>query len=215
MRRDSVEHTNNHSAGIDTATETAEVLAEVLADARTTLQAYMDNAGGNTNYFKSMELLLRNYPQLAQLVIDTDMYMEDANRKRDKSIISYRRNAGGLQPSEAEEEAERIRVSNYAYTRARFDEIDSVVKVYKDRKEMRVVRMYYFGQDADGNQKPPKERQTTFEDIAIDLGIDEKTARRWRSDLVNDMAVTLFGKCAAVEAGAFRGQRRRGLTSAG
>lgn len=209
-----MEQSNDQRAGIDTAAETAEALATVIADARTTLQAYMDNAGGNTNYFKSMELLLRNYPQLAQLVIDADLYMEDADRKRDKSIVSYRRNAGGLQPSEAEDEAERIRASNYAYTRARFDEIDSVVKVYKDRKEMRVVRMYYFGQDADGKQKLPSERQTTFEDIAVDLGIDEKTARRWRSDLVNDMAVALFGKCAAVEAGAYRGQRRKGLTSA-
>lgn len=209
-----MEQSNEPRAGIDTAAETAEALTAVIAEARTTLQAYIDNAGGNTNYFRSMELLLRNYPQLAQLVVDTDMYMEDASRKRDKSIVSFRSNAGGLPPSEVEDEAERIRASNYAYTRERFDEIDRVVKVYADRKEMRVVRMYYFGQDADGKPRQQEERRVTFEAIAVELGIEEKTARRWRSEIVNDMAVALFGKCAAVEAGAYRGQRKRGLTDA-
>lgn len=209
-----MEQSSDQRAGIDTAAETAEALTAVIAEAKTTLQAYMDNAGGNTNYFRSTELLLRNYTQLAQLVVDIDMYMEDANRKRDKSIVSFRSNAGGMPPSEVEDEAERIRASNYAYTRERFDEIARVVKVYADRKEMRVVRMYYFGQDADGNPRRQEDKRVTFEAIAVELGIEEKTARRWRSDIVNDMAVAIFGKCAAVEAGAYRGQRKRGLTDA-
>jgi hypothetical protein len=215
MRRTEMEQSNDQRAGIDPATETAEALMVAVGEARTTLQAYMDNAGGNTSYFKSMELLLRNYRELAQLVVSEELYMEDAKRERDKSVVSYRRNAGGLPPSEVEDEAERIRASNFAYTKERFAEIDRVVKVYASRKEMRVIRMYYFGQGADGGARPHDAKQVTFEDIAIELGIDEKTARRWRSDLVNDMAVALFGKCAAVEAGAYRGQRRRSLTSAG
>jgi len=209
-----MEQSNDQRAGIDTAKETADALMATIGEARATLQAYMDNAGGNTNYFRSTELLLRNYTQLAQLVVDIDMYMEDASRKRDKSVVSFRSNAGGLTPSEVEDEAERIRASNYAYTRERFDEIDRVVKVYANRKEMRVVRMYYFGQDADGKPRKQEDKRVTFEVIAVELGIEEKTARRWRSDIVNDMAVAIFGKCAAVEAGAYRGQRKKGLTDA-
>ena len=210
-----MEQSNDQRAGTNPAIETAEALTVVIAEARATLQAYIENAGGNTNYFRSTELLLRNYTQLARLVVDVDIYMEDANRKRDKSVVVFRKNGGGLSPSEAEDEAERVRANNFAYTRERFEEIDRVVKVYADRKEMRVVRLYYFGQDADGNIREQTDKRITFEDIAVELGIEEKTARRWRSDLVNDMAVALFGKCAAVEAGAYRGQRKRGLTDAG
>jgi len=74
--------------------------------------------------------------------------------------------------------------------------------------------MYYFGQDADGKPRKQEDKRVTFETIAVELGVEEKTARRWRSDIVNDMAVAIFGKCAAVEAGAYRGQRKRGLTDA-
>lgn len=211
-----MEQSNDKRSGVEAdAKKTAEALMVTIAKATETLQAYMDNAGDKTNYFRSMELLLRNYQQLAMLVVDADIYMEDASRKRDKSIVSFRSNAGGLPPSEVEDEAERIRISNFAYTRERFDEIDRVVKVYADRKEMRVVRMYYFGQDENGKPSQQEEKRATFEAIAVKLGIEEKTARRWRSDLVNDMAVALFGKCAAIEAGAYRGQRKRGLTEAG
>jgi hypothetical protein len=172
-----MEQSNDQRAGIETAKETADALLVTIGEARATLQAYMDNAGGSTNYFRSTELLLRNYTQLAQLVVNIDMYMEDASRKRDKSVVSFRSNAGGLPPSEVEDEAERIRASNYAYTRERFDEIDRVVKVYADRKEMRVVRMYYFGQDADGKPRKQEDKRVTFETIAVELGVEKKDGR--------------------------------------
>ena len=200
---------------IEYAAKTAGDLMAAVQDARTTLQAYMENAGGETNYFKSMELLLRNYYELAQLVADAELYMEDAKRERDKSVVSYRRNAGGMPPDEAEDEAERIRTSNYAYTRERFREIDRVVKIFAARKEMRVIRMYYFGEDVQGVRRDQSAKPFTFEEIASELGNDVKTVRTWRSRIVNDMAVTLFGKGAAIEAATYRKQRQTGLTNAG
>lgn len=210
-----MEQSNDQRAGIDPASETAEALMVAIGEARTTLQAYMDNAGGNTSYFKSMELLLRNYRELAQLVVSEELYMEDAKRERDKSVVAYRRNAGGLPPSEVEDEAERIRASNFAYTKERFAEIDRVVKVYASRKEMQVVRMYYFREDKDGKRPAANTDDITFEAVAAELGITEKTARTWRSRIVNDMAITLFGKGAAIEAATYRKQRQQGLTNAG
>ena len=36
---------------------------------------------------------------------------------------------------------------------------------------------------------------------------DAKSARRWRNKIVNDMAVCMFGKPAAVGAGTYRKER--------
>ena len=211
-----MEQSNDQRAGVEAAAEdTAGALLSAVEGARATLQAYMENAGGNTNYFRSTELLLRNYPELAELVVDTEMYMENARRERSKSLVSFRTNAGGLPPGEAEDEAERIRENNFAYTKDRFDEISRVIKVYAGRKEMAVVRMYYFREDKSGKRINANAEDITFEFVASELGIAEKTARTWRSRIVNDMAIALFGKGAAIEAATYRKQRQQGLTSAG
>jgi len=209
-----MEQHNENANEITTATETANALLVAVDHASTILHEYLENGGVTTNYFKATELLLRNYKELALLVVDAETYMADARKERSKSLVTYRSNAGGMPQGEAEDEAERIRISNYAYTKDRFDEIARVVRVYAGRKEMRVVRMYYFREDADGNERGGEEQDITFEDIAVALGKDVKTVRRWRSRLVNDMAIALFGKGAAIEAGAYRGKKQQSLTSA-
>ena len=158
-------------------------------------------------------MLLRNYRSLGRLVVDVEMYMEDGKRERSKSLVTYRSNGGGLPPGEAEDEAELMRAKDYIRTSERFREIDRVVKLFDERKEMPVIRMYYFGETKDGELRTTKERYITFEEVADALGISERTARTWRSQLVTDMAVNLFGTGAALEAAAFRKQRQRGLTS--
>jgi hypothetical protein len=202
--------TDSH-ADINKAAETADALMAAVDKANDTLRTYLDNTGGGeTNYFKSMEWMLSNYYELAQLVADASLYMDEAKRERSKSLVTYRGNGGGMPSEDAEEAAEQLRAKHFAYTKARFDEINGVVRVYADRKEMRVVRMYYFREDADGNRIAVDEKRMTFEEIAVALGNDEKTVRRWRSRIVNDMAVTLFGKRAAIEAGTYRKARQGG-----
>ena len=100
-------------------------------------------------------------------------------------------------------------------TRARFEEIDRVVKLFAERKEFHVIRMYYFGEDAQGNERPTGAEPYTWEAIAAELegmGLirDAKSARRWRNKIVNDMAVCMFGKPAAVGVGTYRKERDRG-----
>ena len=102
----------------------------------------------------------------------------------------------------------------YHRTRARFEEIDRVVKLFAERKEFHVVRMYYFGEDGAGNPRPAGAPSYTWEEIAEELGEmgmirDAKSARRWRNKIVNDMAVCMFGKPAAVSAGTFRKEREK------
>ena len=63
--------------------------------------------------------------------------------------------------------------------------------------------MYYFGEDVYGHDRGPDAKRYTFEDIVSELssiGIERsiKTLCIWRSTLVQDMTVLLFGVEGAV-----------------
>ena len=183
--------------------ETRELISEVAKV--TASMAYIDNIGGEINYFRATETLLHNYKKLQKLVADEEAYLEIEYREKSKSLVSFSPNAG-YRANDPVEELRQQRIVSYQRTKERFDEIDRVVKVFRDRKEFAVVRMYYFGENLNGEAMA---EGYTFEDIACELerqGLarDEKTARRWRNRIVNDMAVCLFGKPAAVGSGIYK-----------
>lgn len=195
----------------DITDEVRELINEVAK--ATASMAYIDGMGGEVNYFRAMESLLFNYKKLAALVADYEEYTRVELRQKSNSLVSFSSSGGGYKSQEdILEEMERDKVISYHRTRARFEELDRVVKLFADRKEFHVVRMYYFGEDAQGNQRPAGASAYTWEDIAEELGKmgmirDAKSARRWRNKIVNDMAVCMFGKPAAVGAGTFRRER--------
>ena len=126
-------------------------------------------------------------------------------KAEDASISSYSPSSGYTYRTEEDilDEMKRDKIISYHRTRARFEEIDRVVKLFAERKEFHVIRMYYFGEDAQGNERPAGAEPYTWETIAAELegmGLirDAKSARRWRNKIVNDMAVCMFGKPAAV-----------------
>lgn len=194
-------------AGIITE-EVKELINEVAR--ATASMAYIDNVGGEINYFRAMESLLYNYKKLAALVADYEAYTTIELRERSKSIVQFSPSSGGYKTQDdIIAEMERDKVISYHRTRARFEDIDRVIRLFADRKEFHVIRMYYFGEDAEGNARPAGEQQYTWEDIAEELsgmGLirDAKSARRWRNKIVNDMAVCMFGKPAAVGVGTYR-----------
>lgn len=180
----------------------------------TASMAYIDGMGGEVNYFRAMESLLFNYKKLAALVADYEAYTRVELQGKSASITSFSPSSGNAYRTEDDilEELERDKVKAYHRTRARFEEIDRVVTLFADRKEFHVVRMYYFGEDGAGNARPADAPPYTWEDIAAELGDmgmirDAKSARRWRNKIVNDMAVCMFGKPAAVGAGTYRKER--------
>lgn len=194
-----------------------EVKAVIEEVARATASAaYIDNAGGNTNYFRAMESLLFNYKKLAALVADEEAYCEVEYHAGKKTMAATIGATGYYQQrTEADivDEMRHQKAITYQRTKARFDEVDRVVRLFSDRKEFTVIRMYYFSEDADGNNREGNKR-LTFEDIATELdalGIckDEKTVRRWKNKTVNDMAVCMFGKPAAVGVGTYRTNTRQ------
>lgn len=173
------------------------------------VEARGENTCAAVNYYQSMELILRNYNKLRQLVSDYEEYIHVELKGKSNSIITYSTSSGGQYKTQDEilAELEQNKIASYHQTRARFEEVDRVIRLYADRKEFVVVRMYYFGQDANGQQRPANVQAYTWEEIAAELseiGLirDSKTARRWRSKIVNDMAVCMFGKAAALNAAA-------------
>lgn len=91
----------------------------------------------------------------------------------------------------------------YNYPHMHDDRLAQVVKAYAARREYPVIQMRYFGRGLDGEQLPAG-KYYTWEQItdamdARDLLHDERTARRWRSQIVSDMAVCIFGAPAALQ----------------
>ena len=71
-------------------------------------------------------------------------------------------------------------------------------------------------EDAEGRERDPKAPRWTWESIALDLMITEKTARRRRSKIVRNMSIVMFGAPAAISAGiAFERSKMSGYVPEG
>lgn len=184
--------------------------------ARTIIQRQRREYG--INLYRAMERLLRSYKSLKQLVESANEYCQ-LPPERSRSVTTAIGGGGGgvRDRDDIIEEAMLARTASYERTRARFEELDAVIRQFENREEFIVIRMYYFGEDADGNDRG-EAGALTFEAISAELagkGVirTEKTLRTWRTRLVQEMTVLLFGVDGAVsiEAGEpKRGQAERG-----
>lgn len=192
-------------------TELSEELREAVFEAARAgaAEAYTQNTG-YVNYFKAMETLLYNYKKLAALVADEEAYCEVEYHAGRKTFSTTPQAKGFIQrKTEAEivEEMREEKQKQFKETKSGFDSLTRAISLFEGHKEFVVIRLYYFGEDINGN---PREGGTaTWEEIAeelFDAGIlkEIKTARRWRNKIVNDMAVCVFGIPAAVSAATYR-----------
>lgn len=170
--------------------ETADAVAGRLAENSPT-----------ANYFASTELLLKNYKALKALVENEEEYLKIELREHSKDIGNGMPRGGGIKDRDAVlEEIEQKKRLDYARTKARFREIERVVELFRHRRQFVVIQMYYFGETPEGKEA---EQAYTWETIAQELAErdilrGEKTARRWKNEIIKDMAVCLFGTRAAV-----------------
>jgi hypothetical protein len=141
---------------------------------------------------------------LKRLISDKEKYIRVESKERSKSIVGINYDPSFKSKEDIIKEMERERESMFDKTLSELRRLEEVIELFKDRKEFIVVRMYYFNEDVDGNNRNEDEEKNTFMDIGIDLGIDEKTVRRWRNNIVNDIAVCLFGIEAAISSGTLR-----------
>ena len=163
-------------------------------------------AAGRINYFRAMELMLSNYPKLRALMEDHEKYISVEIRGKSKSIVMnpVQQTKEHKTTEETLEDMRQDRMESYKKTRKYFNEIDYFVQVFAGEKDFVAIRMYYFGEDAEGNRRETGAEPYTWEDIAVELKKDEKTLRRRRNKIINDMAMCMFGVDAALSAGTFR-----------
>ncbi len=156
------------------------------------------------NYFKITEKLLYSYPTLKRIVSDKAAYTRVDLRERSKSVVKF--NPGGQWKSRDDiiDELERDKEAEFDITARDFKKLDRVIQQFKERKEFPVVRLYYFNENADGSPRLQDAPEMTWEEVSLELGREAKTLRRYRNNIVNDMAICLFGIEAAIQAGKVR-----------
>ena len=182
-----------------TITELVETAAK--AAAREALQ--LQEQRSSINLYAAMEHLLRSYTRLKQLADHPEDYVFfRANRSHD---IASAPPAGTVfrDKVDLEELFTEAREKAFVKTMARFVELEAVIKLFENRREFIVIRMYYFNEDPMGNDRGLDAKRYTFDAIAEELslvGIDKnvKTLREWRSRLVQEMTVALFGTDGAI-----------------
>ena len=154
--------------------------------------------GPRVNFFRAAETLLYNYKRLALLVQDRSAYVEREPAGSSASIVLNAGRGAGLSLDEqiGDREAEMARL--YELTVAQFEQVDRVVKLFADREEFVVIRMYYFGENAEGVYRGDNAERYTWEEIGLLLRRDPKTLRRWRNRMIKDMSVCWWGMAAAV-----------------
>lgn len=155
------------------------------------------NAASRSNHYKDTERLLRNYKAMKRLYDHPEEYSL-VPPERSKSItLAPPPGAGYRSREDIMDEAIEARLRSYGVSCAQYRWIDDVIKQFEDKPEFIVIRMYYFGEDANGDDRPEGSKNYTFEEISealaeMGLSRSEKTLRTWRSQLVQDMTVCLF-----------------------
>ena len=181
-----------------------DIIAVAVTQAAQQTAAAMQRQEPERNYFKIMEKLLYSYPALKRIVSDKAGYTKVELRERSKSVVGFGFNSQWKSKDDVIDELEREKEAEFDTTLKDFRRLDRVVQQFKERKEFVVVRMYYFNENADGSQRPEDAPQATWEDLSAEIGKEVKTLSRWRNNIVNDMAICLFGIHAAIQQGTER-----------
>lgn len=156
----------------------------------------------NLNLYRTTERLLRNYKTYQRMMEDLEGYGFEPVGKSHSISVAPPPGSGMMDRLDLYEEHVAARRASYERTKARYDEIDAVVRQFEDREEFVVIRMYYFNEDATGADRGDA-KPYTFEEIAEELsavGLNRsvQTLRKWRTRMVQDMTVLLFGVDGAV-----------------
>ena len=173
----------------------------------------------NLNLYRTTERMLRNYKTYQRLVEDIESYGFEPVEKSHSVSVAPPPGSSVMDKVDLYDEYVAARKASWARTKARYDEIDAVVRQFEGEQEFIVIRMYYFNEVAYGNDRGDA-KPYTFDEISEELaavGIDKsaRSLRVWRTKLVQDMTVLLFGVDGAVSVEARepkQGQSEEGTT---
>lgn len=144
--------------------------------------------------FKNTEKLLYSYNALKEHLENEDEYLEMAFKGKSKSITSYSKNSFTTQ---TDDELMAARLDSYYRSKSDLEKIEKALKTIKNRHGYEVIELKYLTEKKDGEHY-------TFEEIADILAekegysntLDSRTVRRYRTKLVTEVAVLIFGSDA-------------------
>lgn len=156
-----------------------------------------------TNYYRSMERLLRAYKKTKFLKEHPEDYGFFPTGKSHDISVAPPPGLGLRDKVEANELFVQSRETSFIRTMSRFMELEAVIKLFEDRLEFIIIRMYYFNEDENGEDRPRDAKPYSFMEISDQLqniGIEwsERACRYRRTNLVRDMTVMMFGVEGAV-----------------
>lgn len=143
--------------------------------------------------FKNTEQLLYNYKVLKEHVEDEAGYFEMLNKCSSGSIICYSKN----KVTYNEDEVLASREKSFDRSKSDLMRLEKALSKVKKRKEFKVIEIRYFQKKKNGDTY-------NFDEIAEMLSkepnypdtLSEKTVRRWRSSIVKEISINLFGSDA-------------------
>lgn len=150
------------------------------------------------DFYRTTEKLLFAYPRLKRICEDPEQYGFFPSGKAHDIIVMPPSGSGIVDKVDITQAYIDARLKSYVRTVTRFTELDAVVRLYDNQPRFRLIRMYYFNEDVNGNDRGDNAKRYTWLDIEIELteiGINatESTLRHWRNDYVREMTVLLFG----------------------
>lgn len=165
----------------------------------------MQAALAGANFYAATENLLRAYKKLKRQAESAEDYQFEPP-KRDKSItVAPPTGGAGLDWDEVRDDAIRERMRAFVRSSVQFSNIDNVVKMFEKNPHFVIIRMFYFGEDINGNDVTHEGEKRTIEDISYELeeagfeyGRSRKTVAKKKTELVRDMTVVLFGEAGAL-----------------
>ena len=150
------------------------------------------------DFYRTTEKLLFAYPKLKRICEDPEQYGFFPSGKAHDIIVMPPSGSGIVDKVDITQAYIDARLKSYVRTVTRFTELDAVIRLYDNQPRFRLIRMYYFNEDVNGNDRGDDAKRYTWLDIEIELteiGINatESTLRHWRNDFVREMTVLLFG----------------------
>ena len=157
----------------------------------------------NINHYRAMEDLLRAYKNTKRWEQHPEEYGFFPTGKSHDISVAPPPGLGLRDKVEINELFVQSKERSFVRSMARFFELEAVIKLFMDRPEFIIIRMYYFNENEYGEDREQGAKPYTFPEITdalMNIGINrsEKAVRRWRSKLVQEMTVMMFGVDGAI-----------------
>lgn len=150
------------------------------------------------NYYRKTELLLKVYPKLKHLHDHPERYkFLPTDHSHDISVVPAP--GTGYRDSDAIlDEYIARRKRSFVRTLTRFYALHDVIMLEREDPHFIAVAMYYLNEDEHGNDRGPEAPRLSWDEICerlTDAGIytTTETLRRWRTEIVREMTVLIFG----------------------